>query len=89
MKLVERELHKFADKIGAGNSELSEDEAMGIMSVITHEALSKEQACSYMNMSRSKFDEKVRSRQIPKGRKRRGHKELDWYRDELDKCKRK
>ena len=88
-KLVTKYLRDVAEKIDAGTSEISEDEAMDIMRVIAHEPLSKEQACSYMNMSRSNFDKKVLLKEIPKGRKRRGHTELDWYKDELDMCKKK
>lgn len=88
-KLVSNYLRSAAENIDAGTSEISENEAMDIISVIAHEPMSKEQACSYMNMSRSKFEEKMLLGQIPKGRKRRGHKELDWYKDELDRCKKK
>lgn len=76
-----------ADKIEAGNCELSESEAMDIMSVLSHQVMSKEDACIYMNMSRSKFDDLVREGKLPKGRKRRGFKELVWYKDELDRYK--
>lgn len=84
---IVRALKETADKIEAGNCELSESEAMDIMSVLSHQVISKEDACIYMNMSRSKFDDLVRERKLPKGRKRRGFKELVWYKDELDMWK--
>lgn len=84
---IVRALKETADKIEAGNCELSESEAMDIMSVLSHQVMSKEDACVYMNMSRSKFDSLVSERKLPKGRKRRGFKELCWYRDELDAYK--
>ena len=84
---IVRALKETADKIEAGNCELSESEAMDIMSVLSHQVMSKEDACIYMNMSRSKFDDLVRERKLPKGRKRRGFKELVWYKDELDMWK--
>ena len=55
-----------------------------ILSVIAHEPLTKEESCSYLNLSRSRFDDLVRLGTIPKGRKRRGTSTLYWYKDELD-----
>lgn len=84
-KAVTKVLRETADKIDSGNSELSEEQAMDIMSVLTHEVLSKDSACSYLNLSRSRFDDLVREGVAPKGKKRRGFKELIWYKDELQK----
>ena len=83
-KLIVKLLRETASKIEAGNCELSDSEAMDIMSVLSHEAMSKEQACSYLNMSRSKFDVLVSEGKLPKGRKSRGFKELVFYKDEID-----
>lgn len=85
-RLVVRYLRDTADKIEAGNTELSESEAMDIMRVIAHESLSKEQACRHLNVSRSRFDDLIREKKLPKGRKVSGFKELRWYRDELEKA---
>lgn len=38
------ELRKLADRIETGNCELSDSQAMEVMSVISHEALSKAEA---------------------------------------------
>lgn len=86
-KLVVKYLREVADKIDAGTSEITETEAVNIMKVIAHEALSKEQACNYLNLSRSRFDDLVREHKIPQGIKRVGFKEKFWYKDELDMCK--
>jgi predicted DNA-binding transcriptional regulator AlpA len=83
-KLITKLLRETADKIDTGNCELSDSEAMEIMSVLSHQAMSKEDACIYLNLSRSRFDDLVREGRLPKGRKRRGFKELRWYKDELD-----
>lgn len=83
VKLVSKTLRSIADKIDSGNCELSEQQAMDIMSVISHEVLSKDEACSYLNVSRAKFDNLVLEGKLPRGKKRRGFKELFWYRDEL------
>ena len=84
-KLITKLLRETADKIDTGNCELSESEAMDIMSVLSHRAMSKEDACLYLNLSRSRFDDLVREGKLPKGKKRRGFKELVWYQDELDR----
>ena len=70
----------------AGTSSLTEDEAMHILSIVTHEELSREQACDYMNMNSNKFADNITLGRIPKGRKKYGFRELRWYRDELDKA---
>ena len=87
VKMVARLLRETADKLEAGNSEITQSEAMDIASALCHEAFSKAQACKYMNLEKSRFDDYVRAGLIPKGRKILGYKELRWYRDELDACK--
>ena len=84
--LLTKLMRETADKIDAGTCELSDSEAMDIMGVLSHQAMSKEDACIYLNLSRSRFDDLVREGKIPKGRKRRGFKELVFYKDELDSC---
>lgn len=84
-KIVAKLLRDVAFKIDSGTCELSETEALQIVQVMSHLALSKEQACRYLNMSRSKFDFFVKQGKLPKGRKRVGFKELVWFKDELDK----
>lgn len=82
-KLVSRELKLTAKRIDAGTCEVSEDEAIDILKVVAHAPLSKDEAMSLLNLGRSRFDDLVREGKIPKGRKRRGFKELVWYKDEL------
>lgn len=83
-KLVVKYLRDMADKMDAGTSEVTESQAIDILKIVAHEAMSKEQACNYLNLSRSRFDDLVRERKIPKGQKRVGFKELVYYRDELE-----
>lgn len=45
---------------------------------------SKSQACAYLNVSRSTFDNYIRNGLIPKGEKRLGFKELSWKKEDLD-----
>ena len=82
-RMIAKYLRDIANKIDDGTCELSEDEAIGIMKTIAHRVLSKEQACELLNLQRSRFDDLVREGRIPRGRKRRGFKELIWYEDEL------
>ena len=88
-KQIVKALKETASKIEAGSCELSESEAMDIMGVLSHQVMSKEDACLFLNLSRSRFDDLVRDKKIPKGKKRRGFKELVWYKDELEMCKKK
>ena len=88
-KLVVKLLRETADKLDAGNTELSADEAMAIVRMLTHEPMSKEQACRYINLQRSRFDDLVREGRIPKGRKTLGRTGLTWFKDELDLAIRK
>lgn len=86
MMEVVRAMRTAADRIDAGNCELTEEEAMEIMSVLSHQALSKDEACVYTGYKRSRFDDMVRLGIFPKGKKRKGRKELLWYKDELDEA---
>jgi len=86
IKLVVSQLREVADKIENGNCEISIDEISDIIGTITHEVLSKTEACEFLNVSKTTFDLHVRLGNIPKGKKRRGFKELIWYKDELKQC---
>lgn len=86
-KLAAKYLREVADKIDAGTTDISESDAIDIMSVVAHQAMSKEQACNFLNLSRSRFDDLIREKRIPKGRKRTGFKELVWFKNELEMCK--
>lgn len=76
-------MRKYADDIEAGSCSLSDEEATDLLSTISHRAISKEQACDFMNLRRAQFDNLIRAGKLPKGRKLRGRKELVWYEDEL------
>lgn len=79
-------LEKTLNNLKADNSELSESEAIEIMSILTHHVMSKATASRYLNMKEGKFDKLVRMKILPKGKKRVGFKEIVWYQDELDKA---
>lgn len=85
-KLLINLLRDIALKIEEEKCELTSDEVMDILSVLSHEPMSKEKACIYLNISRSKFDDLVREGKLPRGRHTLGFKELRWYKDELSAC---
>lgn len=89
VQMITKLLRETADKLDAGNSEISETEAMDIAEALCHHVMSKDTACRYLNMSRSRFDDLIRMKKLPKGRKRIGFKELVWFQDELDNCVKK
>lgn len=83
-------LQDIISNIDAGNSNITEEDAIKIVSclkqyTIKDEKLSKYQACQYLNMARSTFDKYVAEGKIPKGKKQAGFKELFWLKKDLDK----
>lgn len=83
LKTVVKYLRDAANKIEQGDCNLTEQQAMDIMSVIANEELSKAQACEFLNVNRTKFGELVDTGKIPKGRKVKGFKELRWNKADL------
>lgn len=81
--MISKYLRDIADKIDNGTCEITEGEAMELLSQISHEPLSKTQAYQQLGISRAKFDQLVKEGKLPKGQKRLGFKELVWYKDEL------
>lgn len=86
--LLVKLMRETADKIDAGNCEMTETEAMDLIGVISHQSMSKEQAYTYLNIKESKFDNLVREGKLPKGKKVLGFKEKRWYKDEIDDASR-
>lgn len=82
-KAVAKYLRELADKFDAGNTNISEEQSIQLLSLLANEELSKDQACSFLNIQRSKFDKLVREKRLPKGRKVRGFKELRWNKKDL------
>lgn len=76
-------LIEVGKRFKAGTSEITEDEAIDIFRIVTHEPISREQVCDEMNINNSKFYDLLNLKKIPAGRKRRGFKELYWYKDEI------
>jgi predicted DNA-binding transcriptional regulator AlpA len=83
-KLVVKYLRERANALDNGTSYIDKDTSIAILGAVAHIALSKEEACEYLNMSRSNFDLYVYRKIIPKGRKIPHKNKLIWYQDELD-----
>lgn len=82
-KELSKILRKTADQLDANTCEFTDEQALELLNIICHVPVSKESASSHLNISRSRFDELVKEGRLPKGKKRRGFKELVWWLDEL------
>lgn len=80
---VVKYLEESARKIRSGECQLTEAEAINIMSSIAHIAVSRESACEYLNVGKSRFNELINENKVPNGRKEKGWNELRWFKDEL------
>lgn len=82
-------LREKADALETGTSVLSAEETLDafqkIAALSPDYRLSKAQACDYLNMRRSTFDDYVKRGLLPKGTKTKGWKELYWNKCDLDK----
>lgn len=89
LKIIKGLLEKIINDIDAGNSNITEDEALEMIKVIKSytdktQRLSKYQACQHLNISRATFDNLVREGKLPRGQKVTGFKELFWIEKDLD-----
>lgn len=90
LQIIRELLVKIINDIDAGNSNISEKEAIEIVSMLSEYTrkdtyMSKYAACKYLNISRASFDNYVREGKIPKGKHEIGFKELRWLKKDLDK----
>ena len=74
---------KIVNDIDAGNSNITEKEAMELTKVLQSYTdktvkMSKYEACKYLNVSRATFDNYVRAGRLPRGKHEAGFKELSW-----------
>ena len=89
LEVIRSLLLKIADDIDAGNSNITEVEAIEIVDSLKRftdkeKRLSKYAACKYLNISRATFDNYVREGKLPRGKHEVGFKELSWSKKELD-----
>ena len=79
-------MSKIIDNIDAGNSNITAQEGRQIIEVLRNVAeprISKYQACQLLGINRSRFDQLIREKQIPKGIKQAGFKELSWKKSDI------
>lgn len=89
LNILSEALKQIIDNIESGNSKLSEEEQQKVLKSLrfftdSKAKLSKYQACSYLNISRSTFDNYVKDGKLPQGQKQQGFKELFWVKEDLD-----
>lgn len=89
IKMIRKLLLDVVDDIDAGNSNLTEEEALKAIETLKtftnkDKRLSKYTACKYLNISRATFDNYVREGKLPKGKHDVGFKELSWSIKDLD-----
>lgn len=90
MRIIKKLLTQIIDNIDAGNSNMTEEEAIKAIEMLKEytdkgEGMSKYSACQYLNVSRATFDNLVREGKLPKGKHVIGFKELRFYKKDLDK----
>ena len=90
IKIIRELLLDVIDDIDAGNSNLTEEEALKAIETLKtftnkDKRLSKYTACKYLNVSRATFDNYVKEGKLPKGKHDIGFKELSWSIKDLDK----
>lgn len=81
LKVIRNLLLKIVDNIDAGNSNITEEEAVKIVDSLKRftdkeKRLSKYAACEHLNISRATFDNYVREGKLPRGKHEIGFKEL-------------
>lgn len=89
LKVIRNLLLKIVNNIDAGNSNITENEAIELAKVLQSYTdktvkMSKYQAYQYFNVSRATFDNYVREGRLPRGKKEAGFKELFWAQKDLD-----
>ena len=90
LRVIKNLLQKVIEDIDAGNSNISENDAIEIVKALSEytrkdKGISKYTACEYLNISRATFDNYVREGKIPKGKHEIGFKEKFWLKKDLDK----
>lgn len=89
LKVIRNLLVKIVNDIDAGNSNITEKEAMELTKVLQSYTdktvkMSKYEACKYLNVSRATFDNYVRAGRLPRCKHEAGFKELSWDKKTLD-----
>lgn len=94
LNVIRNLLVKVINDIDAGNSNITENEAIEITKILQSYVdktvkMSKYQACQDLNVSRATFDNYVREGKLPRGKKEAGFKELFWTQKDLDEFRKR
>lgn len=89
ISVIREILLKMIGDIDAGNSNITENDAMELTKILKSytdktQKMSKYQACRHLNVSRATFDNYVREGLLPRGTREAGFKELFWTQKDLD-----
>jgi hypothetical protein len=89
LKIIREILSKIINDIDAGNSNITDNDAMELTKILKSytdktQKMSKYQAYRYLNVSRATFDNYVREGLLPRGSREAGFKELFWTQKDLD-----
>lgn len=89
LKVIRNLLQNIIQDIDAGNSNISENDAVEIVKALSEytrkdKGISKYSACEYLNISRATFDRYVAEGKLPKGKHEIGFKEKFWLKKDLD-----
>lgn len=92
LKVIRDLLQSLIDKIDAGNTNITEEDAIEIVKVIKQYTdkevrMSKYEAYTYLGISRATFDNYVHDGFLPKGEKQAGFKELSWRKKDIENFK--
>lgn len=79
VRLLSKELRDIADRLDAGNTNVTEEDALEIFSMICNVSVSKSVAAKHLNMPVATFDKKVKKGEIPPSHKHKGITERLWY----------
>lgn len=83
IKYVTDFMRNTANNIDAGNSHITEEQAIDIIKLLGDETMSKDQVMQYLNIDNNQFYKLQKEGKIPKGRKIKGFKELHYYKSEI------
>lgn len=91
LKVIRNLLQNIIQDIDAGNSNISENDAIEIVKTLSEytrkdKGISKYSACNYLNISRATFDRYVAEGKLPEGKHEIGFKEKFWFKKDLDEC---
>ena len=94
LEILKSLLKKIVNDIDAGNTEFDEKDCDEVIStinklIVPEAKYSKYQSAKYLGVSIATFDNWVRDKKIPKGRREQGFKEIFWLKKDLDNVKNK